>query len=167
MIFVQQFFFKKPKKKTTKTNKNLFFQIFLATLSTTNKNHSRSKSSTLPVSGRQKPSTLNIHSNANTLISSSLTPSQKKFQLQNNTPSASQNSQKNVITNKNTLNNTNQARKSGAQSLPNKTIENKNIQNKQLKLNNKTTNFIGVLNDNSLANDRQLRNSKKKALESK
>ncbi|CAO1442424.1 unnamed protein product [Diamesa tonsa] len=150
---------------STPTSANVDRRPRPTTLSTTNKNHSRSKSSTLPVSGRQKPSTLNIHSNANTLISSSLTPSQKKFQLQNNTPSASQNSQKNVITNKNTLNNTNQARKSGAQSLPNKTIENKNIQNKQLKLNNKTTNFIGVLNDNSLANDRQLRNSKKKALE--
>lgn len=165
MIFVQQ----KKKKRQQKPTNNIFFQIFLATLSTTNKNHSRSKSSTLPVSGRKKPSTLNIHSNANTLISSSLTPSQKKFQLQNNTSVSQnfQNANKNVIANKNTLNNTNQVRKSGAQSLSNKTIDNKNIQNKQLKLNNKPTNFIGVLNDNSLANDRQLRNSKKKALESK
>lgn len=125
--------------------------IFLASLSSTKK-HSRSKSSTLPVSGRKKPSTLNIHHsvNNNTLISSSPTPSKK-------TPS--QISQTSAITkaNSNVANN---------RKVPNKTIENKNIQNKQLKLNLRPTNFNGQLLTDNLTNGHQ-RTSKKKALESK
>lgn len=126
--------------------------IFLASLSSTKK-HSRSKSSTLPVSGRKKPSTLNIHHsvNNNTLISSSLTPSKK-------------------ITNQNlSANNKANSNIANSRKVPNKTIENlenKNIQNKQLKLNLRPTNFNGQLLTDNLTNGRQ-RNSKKKALESK
>lgn len=123
--------------------------IFLASLSSTKK-HSRSKSSTLPVSGRKKPSTLNIHPavNNNTLISSSPTPSKKN---------TIQNLSANTKANPNNANN---------RKVPNKTIENKNIQNKQLKLNLRPTNFNGQLLTDNLTNGPQ-RNSKKKALESK
>lgn len=123
--------------------------IFLASLSSTKK-HSRSKSSTLPVSGRKKPSTLNIHHsvNNNTLISSSLTPSKK---IPNQNISANNKANPNIANNR---------------KVPNKTIENKNIQNKQLKLNLRPTNFNGQLLTDNLTNGHQ-RNSKKKALESK
>lgn len=124
--------------------------IFLASLSSTKK-HSRSKSSTLPVSGRKKPSTLNIHHSVNndTLISSSLTPSKKNSDQ--------------ILSANNKQANSNIAT---ARKAPNKTIENKNIQNKQLKLNLRPTNFNGQLLTENLPNGQQ-RNSKKKALESK
>lgn len=123
--------------------------IFLASLSSTNK-HSRSKSSTLPVSGRKKPSTLNIHHsvNNNTLISSSLTPSKK---ITNQNLNASKKDKANPINRK----------------VPNKTIENKNIQNKQLKLNMRPTNFNGQLLTDNLTNGHQRNSKAKKALESK
>lgn len=115
------------------------FIIFLATLSTTN--HSRSKSSTLPVSGRKKPSTLNIHHsvNNNTLISSSLS-----CQNQLNIATANKNTANSFQNTLDTTNSSNNIRK-----VPNKPVANKHIQNKQLELNIKPSNFNGLLTDHS------------------
>ncbi|KAL7021660.1 hypothetical protein ACKWTF_011978 [Chironomus riparius] len=135
-----------------------------ASLSSTNKKHSRSKSSTLP-SARQKPSTLNIHHsvNNNTLNSSSPTQqsSTKKTlnQNTNKTIATSNKTDKNKDSNTQTNKNTGDSKKI----QPNKTIENKNIQNKQIKLNMRPTSFNGqLLTDNSMHGQRY---NKKKALE--
>lgn len=133
--------------------------IFLATLSTSkNNNHSRSKSSTLPVSGRTKPSTLNIHHNNNTLISSSLSS-------QNNNQNKTNINTTTNLNNNLTINDTASIPSNTARKVPNKSIDNKNNQNKQLKLKlKKPTNFNGVLTDNS-ATEHRFNN--KKTAESK
>ncbi|KAG5673605.1 hypothetical protein PVAND_003636 [Polypedilum vanderplanki] len=132
-----------------------------ASLSSSNKKHSRSKSSTLPNSARQKPSTFTHHSvNNNTLISSSSTPLSSTKKTLNN-----QNTNKAIASGRET-NLTSKSKESGDSNRKvqaNKTIENKNIQNKQIKLNMRPTSFNGqLITDNSMHGQRY---NKKKALE--
>lgn len=147
--------------------------IFLASLSSTTKKHSRSKSSTLPVSGRnKKPSTLNSHHSVtenNNLISSSPTPSKNKnsnnqnqIQAHSNKTNANANSNSNANANQTNSNATTRSKVA-----LNKNVENKNIQNRQIKLNMRPTNFNGQLLTDNLTKGQQRNIKAKKALESK